>query len=394
MTMKTLISFLLLCVATLALGCPQTIEIEVLDRRPDAAVVRLPLRGACTHEVREVGSVVVAKQGSVPAVLVRGRNDAYLVRTEPASGDDASTLTIDRVTRDGNLERAGTTTKTGAAGDVLGMDTAVGGESLLVALTRPAGRIDLLTLGFDGADSEPAQTIESGREGRAEVHWFRGVPLVTISGSALHADGSSFQLAAGQPDGGAAVPSDFETLVTAGKTLGWLRRSDEGYWLEHYLDGDTGVLSLKVSPSPAGSPDVLWAGDRYLIGDPPHADIGRYIIARTRRGKSAGTTHLRLGGRIVLPRPRGEVTQWSWDSAGPAHLGLAQVLGTRYLQFVNVALAGQVLDAAVQYRRERDILSTDVVWDGSGYVLAWSEREDEGRAALYLARFTCPDESR
>jgi len=383
----------LLTLSVLLSGCPQTIEVEESARRPDAAVVTLPPRMACTHEIREVGSLTVEDEGAAPVDLVRWREGALMVRTEPAKQGAAAGLKIDRVGRNGALEGSGTTSKTGPAGPILALDALVARESLLVALTRSEGRIDVLTLGVDGSETAPVKTIESGREGAARILWFRGVPLVAVAGTILHTDGSSFQLAAGQPDAGVrSVPPEFLQVVTAGKTLGWLRRAESGYRLEHYHDDETGVLSLEIAAPSSSAPRMHWAGDRYLVGDPPRADIGRYIVARARQGKGGGATQLRLGGRIALPHPRGQVSSWSWNSAGPAHLGLAQVMGTRHLQFVNVALAGQVLDAAVQLRRERDILSTHVAWDGSGYVLAWSEREEGTGAQLLLTRFTCPDD--
>ena len=102
---------------------------------------------------------------------------------------------------------------------------------------------------------------------------------------------------------------------------------------------------------------------------------------------------LGLGGRFVVPGPAGEVAHAAWDNSGPRHVGIAQTLGARHIRFLNVALAGQVLDAETHVRTPRDITSLQVLWDGRGYLVAWSTAaEGEGMAALTVTRFSCPDD--
>jgi len=138
---------------------------------------------------------------------------------------------------------------------------------------------------------------------------------------------------------------------------------------------------------------LLWAGDRYLVGYGSGADFARYVVVRSTTGSHDLNKRLNLGGRISLPRRPGKVNPWAWDSVGPLHIGLAQVMGNRNIRFVNVALAGQAIDAAAYFQRNHDVLSVDVLWDGAGYVMAWTEREEPLRTQLFLTRFSCPNES-
>jgi hypothetical protein len=73
-------------------------------------------------------------------------------------------------------------------------------------------------------------------------------------------------------------------------------------------------------------------------------------------------------------------------------VGVAQTLGARRVRFLNLALAGQVLDAEVHLHTEADVTGLLVAWDGQGYVVAWSESAGDREVELHLTRFSCADD--
>lgn len=375
----------------LATACTPRLEIAQGDERPDAAVVPLPPHPACEHEVQEVGELIVAEGGRPPADLVRWNRGALLVRAHTSGG--STKVTIDRISRQGSLERTGQSTETGAPGPVLALEAIAAGGSLLVALTRPEGRVDVLSLELDGTTASPPRSLATGRTGQAKILVYRNAPLIELGGSLIRADGSTLTLDRGEADAGPPPLPEVSEAVVAGETLGWLRVEGEQVWLDHWLIDDTEIISARIAMVSRGRIDLLWAGDRYLVGDGGGSDVARYVVHRPRGVREGRTTDLMLGGRSSLPRPRREVSLWAWDNAGPLHYGLAQVVSERTLRFVNVALSGQALDAPIYFRRERDITWADVVWDGSGYTVIWSERGDERTRGVYLVRFSCPDET-
>lgn len=412
--MKTLLIHLTLASTAAAVfaGCPQPITVEQADLLPDAAVATTPPRMFCEYEVREVAAAPSGVEGELTAQLVRSREGGLLVRLE-AAGDGPATMVVASVARDGSLTEVGRTDETGEPAEVIGLDALWGGGHLMVALTRAAGRIDLLTLDAEGETAAPITSLQGSAEHEAELLWLSGRPLIWTGEQLLGADGEPFELTtlveassgdagvdggmAGQDaglDGGVATPRELPEgivkVVVADETLGWLHRSDEGYSLEHFHRETGEVLSERVLAPGERDIRLIWASDRYVVGDSRGADIARYVVNRG-LGRSS-PMQIRLGGRMALPRPSPPPRRSSWDNSGPLHVGLAQLVAPRQIRFVNVSLGGQVFDSEALITRERDVARLQVLWDGHGYVLLWAESDTEETHQLQLARFSCPDE--
>jgi hypothetical protein len=301
-------------------------------------------------------------------------------------------VTLDQITRQGALERSGETSETGASGAVLGLDAVAGGGSIILSLTRPDGRVDLLSLSPTGETAAPVRTIETGGSGLARVLYFQNNPLIEMQGNLFGSDGSGFNPIHAQPDAGVVEPPAFRNVVVSESTLGWIRYNDDGIWLDHYLESSQKILSAQIAEPGDRQIELLWAGDRYLVGDRNGTDIARYVVNQAKRGQAAETSRLYLSGRFDIPSPPANAPVWAWDNSGPAHFGLGQVIRDRTIRFINIALAGQVLDAPISLVRERNISFIDVVWDGSGYIMIWTEATSDTAAELFLTRFSCPDE--
>ncbi len=404
-------------IALLVAGCPAPIEVAPADFRPDAAVAPMPPRPLCDHEPRELGAIKTS--GDVLfAELVRLEDKTLLVRCETPSDEGQVKLRVLTMDRNGAFTPAGEVTDTGDPGQLSGMDATVGGGNLLVSLTRPGGHVDVLTLGPDGTVKALRQSIKLGADARLEgfskasMLWFRGAPMIAAGNALVRLDGSPVQIVvprsagdggpgdAGSTDGGAdggiigtvEIPERIVQFVVAGHTLGWLRQEADGLWLDHVLEDLGQVISIQVASPSHGDVRVIWAGDRYVVGDSAGAEIARYIVARPRGRSRAGDRMLKLGGRMTLPRPIGDVEWTAWENTGARHLGLVQRLGPRHLRFLNVALSGLVLDAAIHLRRDRDVVAAQVIWDGRAYVVLWGERHND-TIQLFSTRFSCPDET-
>lgn len=424
---RWIVSFALMIVALAPLmsGCPQPIDVAQSDLLPDAAVTPYVKRPACSHSPRDVAKLEHV-DGGLLARIVRSESGVLVVRAEKGTDQGASKLILETVSRQGVFEKAGTSDDTGEPGPVLGLDAVIGGGNVIVVLTRSEGRVDLLTLGTDGQTKAPRQSLTTKTGHRAEVVWFDNAPLVSVGGELLRPDGAQPQLievptpgsgasdggptdgGTGEGDSGASteapqdagtgvttleIPQGIQSVVASGDTVGWLRSDEQGLWLEHVVRAQGKVLSTKVAPADHSDVRLLWAGDRYLVGDSAGADLGRYVVAHPRARSKRHLLYLDLGGRMVIPRPPTGVAWTAWDNAGARHIGFAQLLEPRHLRFVNVALRGTALDGAIHIRRERDVIAADVAWDGHGYVVIWAERIDDATDQLVSTRFSCPDES-
>lgn len=414
---------MLLGLVPLISGCPQPIEVAQSDLLPDAAVFPYVKQPACSHEPHDVAKLAHIDLGLL-ARVVRTDSGVLVVRAEKGSDQGAAKLVLETVSRRGELSKAGTFDDTGEPGPVLGLDAVIGGGHLLVAITRPDGRVEVVTLGTDGQSKAPLQTLKIETGHRAAVLWFDGAPLVVAGGELQRPDGAQPQFVevsstgadageagpladgggeVGAPteaptDAGAAIttleiPDGITSVVASGESVGWLRSDDQGVWLEHVVRNQGKVLSTKVAAAGHDDVRVIWAGDRYLVGDSKGADLARLVVAHPRARSKRHLVYFDLGGRMALPRPPTGVAWTAWDNAGARHIGLAQLIAPRHLRFINAALRGTALDGTIYIRRERDIVSADIAWDGHGYVLIWAERIDDDTDQLVATRFSCPDES-
>jgi len=394
--------------ALLVVGCSNRFEVDQAQRRPDAAVETFPPSPICRHEPHEVGAVASGADGQPAAALVRWREQALLVRVDPTAADAPARVVIASIATGGTISQEGVTTDTGEAGAVSGLSVVAAGGGLHAAITRDDGRVDLLALSIDGASEHPPRSLRLGAKRPARLLWHRGAPLLEVDG-AVHRPGGAAGDASGDAgvdgsvegsgdeggsDGGdagaAPLPGALQRVVVAGEALGWLHGDDTGLWLSHRGAGSDQVRTVRVGRDGEATMHLLWAGDRYLVGDGAISSISRYVIPEGRR-RRAGSP-LSLGGRFVVPGPPSVVAHTAWDNAGPRHVGVAQTLGSRHIRFLNLALAGQVLDAETHLRTERDVAGLLVQWDGRGYVLAWSEADGERRGRLSVTRFSCPDD--
>lgn len=398
-------------------GCPQPIEIAATDQRADAAVAPMPPRTLCKHEPREVAKIA-ATQDRLLVDFVRDRDESVLISVVSASTESAAKVRLDAINRSGAANRIAEIEQTGPAADVLGLSAVLSGGEIHIALTRPEGHVDVITLDTKGAPQGDVRSLEFGATSKcvATLHSLSSEVLLTNASIIKRLDGTDFQLtsdAAGDAgptsDGGplgadaglsvgdaasnglVTIPDGVTSFVVAGDSLGWIRSTEDGVFLEHH-DGDSGeTLSAEVA-APGHDVRALWAGDRYLVGDAQGADLARFVLDRPARRNSDGAPRLRLGGRMSLPRPPAGLHDVSWHNAGARHVGLARQIGPRRLEFVNVALGGLIFDAVATIETETDIVGSAVIWDGRGYVLAWATRAEDNTAQLHVTRFSCPDD--
>ncbi len=413
-TRPTVIIVTLVLSVSLLAACAPPMEIAESDLRTTAVVAPIPPPALCKNEPRELGGVPVDPQGNVAARLVRSEKSAILLRVLPGANDAPAKLQIDSISRSGEATKIGETTETGRPGKLLGLDVVVGGGHLQVALTRPEGRVDVLCLENDGTTVTPPRTLELPGVLSASLLWHGGAALLFADGALLNLDGTPHALLSpsspdtsadagasnnsladegdGRPQPTPTLPSGVRQIVSADETLGWLRVDDEGWHLDHLLLEKRTIITVPVAPASHEDVRLLWASDRYIVGDSDGADIARFIIATPRGRNHEGRQFLRLGGRMNLPRGHLPPAWSAWDGAGARHIGIAQPLAARHLRFVNVALGGLVFDPEAHIRRDRDLTRAQVLWDGRGYILLWGERESDNVHQLVLTRFSCPDE--
>ncbi len=402
---------LALCLLVAA-GCSDRFAVEEGARRPESVVETYPPAPVCTHEPREVPNVGVTASGRPLADIVRWRDGALLVRAEPVAAGAPAALVIDRIGRTGALTPEGRTSETGEPADLLGLSAIAGAGRIHVAISRAGGRVDLLSLSLDGATEAPPRSLPSPGAEPSRIQWLGDGPLLVSGGTVVRVDGgASAEGASTSPDGGArdaepgagspdagrptgraalALPRGVRDIVVAGDGIGWIHGDEAGLWLSHQGPEGEPLRTVRVATDPDATVALLWAGDRYLLADRTLSSLARYVFPQAATGEPAT---LALGGRFVVPRPEVDVAHAAWDSSGPRHVGVAQTLGPRHIRFVDVALAGQLLDAEIHQRTEGDITSLDLAWDGRGFVLLWGEAGEGGRPRTMLTRFSCPDDA-
>jgi hypothetical protein len=363
-----------------------------------------------------LGPVLALGENDIAARLVSDGHQAFVVSLE-ADGEPAKARPVVRVRaidRSGQPATGNVVSDIGLTGTVVGLEALWAGGGLVVALSAPQAPVEVLLLDGEAASREDRRSLPLDGDGPARLVWLNPDLLVYRGGTVLGLDGEPFATVTtpstssqgqGSSDAGVSdgapeqeagaqeehllrLPPSAQQLVAAGRDLGWLRREDDGWWLDHRTAAGQ-VVSAHVAPALPSWASLLWAGDRYLVALPDAAgDIARYVVRRP-RGRN-GTRSLRLGGRMTLPRPPGALIDAAWDNVGARHVGVAQLLSPQHLRFLNIALGGMVHDAPIHLPRTHRVLAPQVVWDGGGYVLLWGEQGEQ--TSLYVTRFSCPDD--